>query len=316
MAGAAAMGVVLLLFPVQRVISRTLGAMESDEPALVISSGPLLQKLSMGYAPLLADIYWTRAIQNFGTHLANQDTNVSLLAPLLNIAVTLDPQLKVAYQFGAIFLAEAQPVGAGRSDQAIALVQRGVAANPGDWHLEYQLGCIYYWNKQDYKAAADAFWKTSSMPGAPEWMKAFAAAVEQKGNSPEASRVMWQEAFRESKDPRLKENAKFQLGRLKIEQDLKNLNSAIGEFEKRAGHPAGSLKDLVSAGILRGVPVDRSGYAYGICARSLGGGAVACVDQRSPWARVPVAQSETNDEVGAGAASRARSGSEQKSDQK
>ena len=290
MAGAAAVGVVLLLFPLQRAISRTLGAMESGEPQLIVSSGPLLQKLSMGYAPLMADIYWTRAIQNFGTHLANQDANVSLLAPLLNITVTLDPQLKVAYQFGAIFLAEAQPVGAGRPDQAIALVKRGIAANPDDWQLEYQLGCIYYWNAQDYRAAADAFWKTSSMPGAPEWMKAFAAAVEQKGNSPEASRVMWQEAFRESKDPRLKENAQYQLERLQLEQDLRNLDLAIGEFEKRAGHAAGSLQDLVSAGILRGVPVDPSGHAYGICAGNgaLNGGAKACVDPASPWSRVPV----------------------------
>lgn len=290
MAGAAAVGVVLLLFPLQRAISRTLAAMESGEPQLIVSSGPLLQKLSMGYAPLMADIYWTRAIQNFGTHLANQDANVSLLAPLLNITVTLDPQLKVAYQFGAIFLAEAQPVGAGRPDQAIALVKRGIAANPDDWQLEYQLGCIYYWNAQDYRAAADAFWKTSSMPGAPEWMKAFAAAVEQKGNSPEASRVMWQEAFRESKDPRLKENAEYQLGRLQLEQDLKNLDLAMGEFEKRTGHAVGSLQDLVSAGILRGVPVDPSGHAYGICAGNgaLNGGAKACVDPASPWARVAV----------------------------
>lgn len=290
MARIGAVGVALALFPLQRAISRTLGAMESREPHLIVSSGPLLQKLSMGYAPLMADIYWTRAIQNFGTHLANQDTNVSLLAPLLNITVTLDPQLKVAYQFGAIFLAEAQPVGAGRPDQAIALVKRGIAANPEDWQLEYQLGCIYYWNAQDYRAAADAFWKTSSMPGAPEWMKAFAAAVEQKGNSPEASRVMWQEAFRESKDPRLKENAQFQLERLQLEQDLRNLDLAIGEFEKRAGHAAGSLQDLVSAGILRGVSVDPSGHAYGICAGNgaLNGGAKACVDPASPWARVPV----------------------------
>jgi len=289
-AGTAALVVVLLLFPLQRAISRTLEAMEADEPQLIVSSGPLLQKLSMGYAPLMADIYWTRAIQNFGTHLANQGTDVSLLAPLLNITVTLDPQLKVAYQFGAIFLAEAQPVGAGRPDQAIALVERGIAANPNDWQLKYQLGCIYYWNARDYRAAADAFWKTASMPGAPEWMKAFAAAVEQKGNSPEASRVMWQEAFRESKDPRLKENAQYQLGRLQLEQDLKNLDLAMGEFEKRTGHAAGSLQELVSAGILRGVPVDPSGYAYRICAGSGGanGGAKACVDPASPWARVPV----------------------------
>jgi tetratricopeptide (TPR) repeat protein len=288
-AGTAALVVVLLLFPLQRAISRNLGAMEADEPQLIVSSGPLLQKLSMGYAPLMADIYWTRAIQNFGTHLANQDTNVSLLAPLLNITVSLDPQLKVAYQFGAIFLAEAQPLGAGRPDQAIALVERGIAANPSDWQLEYQLGCIYYWNARDYKAAADAFWKTSSMPGAPEWMKAFAAAVEQKGNSPEASRVMWQEAFRESKDPRLKENAQYQLGRLQLEQDLKNLDLAMGEFEKRTRHAAGSVQELVSAGILRGVPVDPSGYVYRICARSLGAaGGAACVDPASPWSRVPV----------------------------
>jgi|ERR1700683_538731 len=279
----AALGIVFALYPVQRAISRTLGAMESDQPQLLISSGPLLQKLSMGFGPLMADIYWTRVIQYFGTHLANQDSNLGLLAPLLNITVTLDPQLKVAYQFGAIFLAEAAPVGAGRPDLAIALVNRGIAENPNDWQFEYQLGCIHYWNTHDYKAAAAAFWKAGNMQGSPEWMKAFAAAVEQKGNSPDVSRAMWLEAFREAKDPRLLNNARYQLARLQVGQDLKIIDQAAAEYQKREGRAATTMPDLVSAGILRGVARDPSGHAYKICE-----GPKACVDPASPWAAVPV----------------------------
>ena len=64
-----------------------------------------MKRLSLGYDGLLADIYWTRAVQYFGTRHQQQRAQLqSLLAPLLEITTTLDPQLLVAYQFGANFL--------------------------------------------------------------------------------------------------------------------------------------------------------------------------------------------------------------------
>lgn len=277
----AAFALVFALFPLQRRIQQTFGAMETRQPELLIRSGPLLSKLSLGYGPLLADVYWTRAIQYFGTHLANEDSNLSLLAPLLNITVTLDPQLKIAYRFGGIFLSEDAPVGAERPDQAIALIKRGIEANRDDWELWYDLGCVHYWHTKDYKAAAQAFLHAGSLPGSPEWMKAFAAAVEEKGNSLDTSRLMWLEAYKEAKDPRLQRNALYHLNELQIQKDLKDLRDALEQYQERLGHPASTIQDLVNGHSLRLALKDPAGYAYRICADSS-----PCLDPSSPWASV------------------------------
>jgi tetratricopeptide (TPR) repeat protein len=270
--------VVFALFPVQRAIERNLGAMEASQPELLISSGPLLSKLSMGYGSLMADIYWTRVIQYFGKHLANQDSDLRLLAPLLSITVTLDPQLKVAYRFGGIFLSEDAPVGAGRPDQAIALIQRGIDANPNDWQLRYDLGCIHYWHTKDYAAASRAFAAAAKVQGAPEWMAAFAAAVAQKGNSPATSKLLWVEALRTSTDPRLRNNAQIHLDELQVQEDVKALNEAVQDYGRRFGHGPGRLEDLVNVGMLRGIPRDPAGYEYKICTNGQ-----ACINSASPW---------------------------------
>ncbi len=55
-----------------------------------------------------------------------------LLFPLLEHTTTLDPYFSIAYRFGAIFLSEQYPGGAGRPDQAIALLKKGIAAQPGE----------------------------------------------------------------------------------------------------------------------------------------------------------------------------------------
>jgi tetratricopeptide (TPR) repeat protein len=274
-----AVAVVMGLYPLQRSIAGMRGAMEAQQPELLIQSGPLLQKLSMGYAPLLADIYWTRVIQYFGTHLANQDTNLSLLAPLLNITVTLDPQLKVAYQFGSIFLAEAAPVGAGRPDQAIALVRRGIKANPNDWEYWYELGSIDYWNTHEYVEASKAFAEAGKLPGSPEWMTAFAAAVAEKGNSLDTSRLMWAQTLRDATDPRLKKAALYHLQELQVEKDLIVLGDAASMYREKFERPPATIDDLVNAGILAGKPRDPAGYEYKICAEGS-----ACIDSASPWA--------------------------------
>src|SRR3990170_4809492 len=92
---------------------------------LYLPSPEWVKRLAMGYDGLLACLYWTRAVQHYGReHMGPRQ--YPLLYPLLDITTTLDPELKIAYRFGAIFLSEPPPHGAGRADQAIALVQKGI----------------------------------------------------------------------------------------------------------------------------------------------------------------------------------------------
>ena len=123
-------GIVLL----QHGIDSQRTGLEKQGDELLVQSGPLLKKLSLGYDALLGDIYWTRVVQYYGAKLPTSDRDFRLLAPLLDLATTLDPNLIPAYHFGAFFLSEKQG-GAGRPDLAVTLVKKGIAANPESWQL-------------------------------------------------------------------------------------------------------------------------------------------------------------------------------------
>ena len=55
------------------------------EEVLYISSPKALKRMSLGYDGLLADIYWTRAVQYFGNKHHDGAQRYDLLAPLLEI---------------------------------------------------------------------------------------------------------------------------------------------------------------------------------------------------------------------------------------
>src|SRR5260370_12949621 len=124
------------------------------QDVLYVSSPKLLNRLSLGYEGLLADVYWTRAVQYFGEKHHAGGGRYELLWPLLNITTQLDPHLIPAYAFGQTFLSARPPNGAGVPEKAIELVAYGIRNNPDDWHLYYDLGFIYF-VLHDYPAAAD-----------------------------------------------------------------------------------------------------------------------------------------------------------------
>src|ERR1043166_4884799 len=165
-------GSILLLRQVDQV--RTKATLQET---LLVSSPKVLKRLSLGYEGLLADIYWTRAVQYFGSHHAMKSNEYDLLAPLLNITTTLDPQLTPAYEFGSNFLSPAPPEGAGKPKEAVALVEYGIRNNTNNWHLYFNLGFIYYTELHDPAKAADAFQRGSQLPGAHPWLKLLAAKM-------------------------------------------------------------------------------------------------------------------------------------------
>jgi len=236
-------------------------AVQKEE--LLVRSGTLLKKLSLGYDPLLADIYWTRVVQYYGSRIGERDAHFDLLAPLLNITTTLDPHLVVAYRFGAIFLSEPKPAGAGRTDLAVDLVKRGIAANPGEWRLNYDLGVLYYWRLKDYHDAAAAFLAASNQPNAPYVMlKLAAAGIAQKGGSIETSRMIFAELYESTNDPKVRKTALKELRALKAQEDEIQLDKVIQQYEKLFGRKATSMLDLVNARLLPGVPLDPAGIPY------------------------------------------------------
>jgi len=101
------------VWQLQHAIDAQLAATHQEQDDLVLRSGAMLKAMSLEYAPLTADLYWTRVVQYYGNKHIRQDGNIDLLWPLLDVTTTLDPNLIVAYHFGGMFLSDSPPRGAG-----------------------------------------------------------------------------------------------------------------------------------------------------------------------------------------------------------
>ena len=233
-----------------------------EESDLLLRSPDAVRRMSLGYDALAADLYWTRAVQYYGSRAGIEGSRFDQLYPLLDIATTLDPKLVVAYHFGAIFLSEPPATGAGRADLAVRLVKQGMAANPDDYFLASDLGFIRYWYLKDYPAAAEAYLQGSKIPNAPSWLGIMAALVAQRGGALETSRMIWTEIYNSTQDKTVRERAWKTLRGLRVLEDMELLDQVAQQYKDRFGHFPTSSADLRDAGVIRGNPVDPEGYPY------------------------------------------------------
>lgn len=250
------------IWELQHAIDARRAALHQEEDDLVLRSGTLLRAMSLEYAPLMADLYWTRVVQYYGFKHASQDANIELLWPLLDVTTTLDPNLIVAYRFGSTFLSEPPPRGAGKPELGIKLLERGIHANPEFWRFYEDLGLIYYFDLNDYHRAAEAFLEGSKKPGALIWMKTFAAKISEQGETRETSVMLWSEIYNSAANADLKGNALTHLRLLRVQSDCEQLDRIAAEYEKRTGQRPKSMRDLVNAGLLPRAAVDPLGFVY------------------------------------------------------
>jgi hypothetical protein len=254
----------LVLVPVRRGID---GRASETGDVLYWGSGESLRHLSLGYEGLLADIYWTRAVQYYGRQRLAKSGRFDLLGPLLQITTTLDPQLIVAYRFGAVILAEKPPFGAGQPLEALQLLRRGIVANPGYWRFWEDLGFVYYWDLQDYAGASRAFRIGSERSGAQVWLRTLAAAVAAKGGERETARLLWSEIYHQAESDQIRRSAQDHLAALAAQEDLGRLNSLLVRYREHFGQPARTFGEIVAAGMLSRMPVDPSGVSYVVNSR-------------------------------------------------
>jgi len=236
-----------------------------DRPELLyIRSPEVARRAVLRYQGMAADVYWIRAIQHFGEeHLAppSHVRSYALLYPLLDLTTTLDPYFSIAYRFGAIFLGERYPGGPGRPDLAIALLQKGLAAQPAKWQYMQDLGFVYYWHLRDYKTAASYFQRAADIPGAPTWLRPLAAVTLAEGGHRSASRTLW-EQLAQSEEEWLRDSARLRLAQLDTMDTIDALHARVDRY--RQEHPGQPLtwERVAAAGLLPGVPLDSSGTPF------------------------------------------------------
>ena len=235
-------------------------------------NGTTAKRISLGFNGLAADWYWMRSLQYVGGKILNthqkiqlddmSPLNLKLLAPLLDAATTLDPEFMEPYEYAAVVLP------AVNVQDAIRVINKGIAANPSAWRLYQHLGYIY-WQQKDFTASADAYGRGAAIPGAPRWMEAMKAKMINEGGSRDTARDIYLHMYQEAGDDQVKEMARRYLMRLDSLDELDGLRKIIAAYRSRSGRCPSSWKDLepvFRALRLRidasGAPLDPSGTAY------------------------------------------------------
>jgi hypothetical protein len=246
----------------RRKVENLRGKEATLEEVLYLPSGKTVKRLSLGYSGLLADIYWTRAIQYFGSKHTAHSTQYALLYPLLDITTDLDPKLIVAYEYGSVFLSQPPPEGAGQPDKAVTLTEKGIRENPEYWRLYFTLGFIHYMDLKDPKAAQAAFKKGSEVPGALPWMKVMAARMAERSKDIETSILLWQGIYETVSDKDVRNGARIHLDSLLADRAITELKRQVQIYRQRTGTLPASWFDLIRAKLIPGIPLAPKGEPY------------------------------------------------------
>jgi len=245
-------------------IDRLTGTFRAQEEVLYLWSGEQVRRLVPGFEGLAADIYWLRTVQYFGgQRLFARGKRFELLRPLISITTTLDPRLEIAYRYGAIFLSESAPLGAGRPREGIEVLEHGARALPESWRLRQDLGFFQYLYLHDAKAAAAVLVEAAGIPGAPFWLRTMAADLAARGGNRADSRAMWRQMFEQAEEGIIRENARLRLQILDSLDARDALAAAVARFEKREGRRPATLEELEATGLWRGPLKDAAGVPFG-----------------------------------------------------
>lgn len=216
-----------------------------EDSDLTIEGGRL-RGYSFGADGLVADWYWMRALQYFGSKLVNagmtpgtkdlRPLNPRLLYPMLDNASTLDPRFMTVYQYGAMILPDIDP------QQAIRLTQKGIEHNPDQWRLYHYLGYIY-WELKDYPKAAEAYERGSQMPGAPIWMRMMKSNMESEGGSRETARQVYTQVLNGAQDDETRTFATARLLGLDSLDERESINEALSASREKNGRCPASWRE-------------------------------------------------------------------------
>ena len=260
---------IVISIPIQNRIDEAHGKFRSIEDSLYLSSS-MLDKISLGYQEILADIYWLRALQYFGGKDFNEQ-NPEVLYHYFDIITDLDPKFINAYRYGGTFLAEPFPYGLGELELGTKIFDKGRENNPDNFRLPLEEAFLYYLHPKDYVKAAELFLEAGSKPGLSETRKAsikgMAAAAHAQGGNREISRKIWEIIYETSPSKGRRNFALRNLKELRTMDIEDNLTLALKEYRERFNKLPGGVQDIADTGIIEVIPASPLDGKFIIAAR-------------------------------------------------
>jgi len=235
---------------------------------LYLPSPKVLLRASLGHQHTVADYYFLDAIQYFGEP-KNKDEEYRWLYPMLNIVTELDPQYGTPYRWGGIvlpFFNGKKWVNVGKSNM---LLEKGIrdARKEEDryWQVPFYLGYNVMAFERDYKKAGDYMAMASRYvkgDAYPKYLPLLATKLYASAGDPDAGLRFAEEAYMAEMDPDIKKELEKRIRELRVEKDLKMLDSAIKQFKAKFSRVPSSLKELIEKKIISSIPEEPFGGEF------------------------------------------------------
>ena len=230
---------------------------------LYIPTAYYLKLISMGNEGLLADWLYIWSIQYYTQFNANE--RMLYLDKMFDLITDLDPLYVDPYRVGAIImLIEAEREPSERRKSVLALLDKGIAAIPNDYFLAEEAAwkCKIFF--QDNDLAAHYAKIASERPNAPHWTKRFYGNLKGESWSLDESIAYWEEVLTEAQTDYQRMVSRSHLYDLKSKRDRQILDPLLKQYAARTGSCPDSWEPLITAGLLRAVPLDPAGNPYEI----------------------------------------------------
>ncbi len=210
--------------------------------------------MSLGFGQLLADWYWVRAQQYF-TEPAQELNQYRSLGDFLDVVVGLDPDFEYVYKFAGISI----PYDTGRlryanTERAIGFLQRGVARFPQNWEMRLYLGFYLLNFRGDSAGAAEQFALAAPIPGAPQYLKRFAARLFSVSGEVERAKAFTEQMLSITDDPDERARLENRLREIEIEGRFREVEAAAERFRTEHGRWPVGLEELAAVYLLPPLP--------------------------------------------------------------
>lgn len=203
--------------------------------------------MSFGFEQLAADWYWIRALQYF-VEPAQELNQYRNLGDFMEVVVGVDPDFHYAYKFAGISI----PYDTGRyhfanTYRAIDFLERGVKRWPDDWQMRLYLGFYLLNFKNDPAGAAEQFAAAGPIPGAPPYLKRFAAKLLTLNGEVARAKLFTEHMLATTEDPEEQGRLKKRLEEIELEGSLREVEAAAERFRTGRGRWPIGLGELAAA---------------------------------------------------------------------
>lgn len=192
-----------------------LGANFLTKPLLIprseyLTPPAVIKYMLSGLKTQASDSFWLRAVQDFDycDNLINKTEckGKSWLYEILDLTTDLDPTFYVAAYYGGLALT----IVISDYEGASKIFDKGIAAFPTKWNINYAAGYHALFEEKDKVKAAKRF-LAAAKNGGPEWLASLAARLAKEGGEQEYAVQILKNMIETTEDPKIVEHLKAKL---------------------------------------------------------------------------------------------------------